>query len=168
MRSHHRSALVPRQQAQSPDQIANWAERKSHAAHTPKYKRLTDDQRVAILKLHQLGKPQTEIAQAVGCDQGTVSRWLSQCLDTTEAASTYLRGSALRMARNVVQRGTARDHNVALAGLNVLHQQDRANLQIVINGLTLSGTGHDEKTFASVEGEVIQDLHRLSDDNSAE
>jgi hypothetical protein len=120
-------------------QIATWAENKAKPAHTPKYKRLTDDQRVAILKLAKLNKTQVEIAETIGCDQGTVSRWLSQCQDTTEHASTYLRGSALRMARNIVNKGRAADHIKALEGINVLAPEHVAGItvQIGINADTV-------------------------------
>jgi len=143
--------------------------------HTPRYKRLTDDQRVAILKLAKLGKLQTEIAQAVGCDQGSVSRWLSQCADTTEHASTYLRGSALRMAQNIVNRGLARDHIQALNGLGVLNQPVTGGVQVTINGLSLSGLGRGEtveaeevQTFASEDQALSTGKHLLSDDTGSD
>jgi hypothetical protein len=131
--------------------IAKWAEKQTAPAHTPKYQRLTDDARIAILKLHKLGKTQVEIAQALNCDQSSVSRWLSMCQDSTAEANTYLRGSALRMARNIVQRGLARDHIAALNGLEVLANTEGRTLNVIINGLHLHGTGRD----SVVEGEVL-------------
>ena len=117
---------------QTPEQIAAWAADKAKPAHTPKYRRLTDDQRIAILQLAKAGKAQVEIAQAIGCDQGTVSRWLSACQDTTAQASTYLRGSALRMARNIVRKGRASDHIKALEGISVLSPTQGAGITVQI------------------------------------
>ncbi len=136
--------------------IVKWADKQTTPAHTPKYKRLTDDQRIAILQLDKTGKSQVEIAQVIGCDQGTVSRWLSQCQDSTAQASTYLRGSALRMARNVVSRGQARDHIQALKGIGVLEADDRS-IQIQV-GVALPGM-----TFASNPSTVSTVIHKVSD-----
>jgi transposase-like protein len=92
----------------------------ARSTHKPAYKRLTDDQRIAILHLAKTGKTQMQIAETLGCDQATVSRWLSQCQDSSLEATAYLKGSALRMARNIVERGLARDHVQALKGIKVL------------------------------------------------
>jgi hypothetical protein len=128
--------------------IAKWAEKQAAPAHTPKYKRLTDDQRIAILQLDKAGKTQVEIAQAIGCDQGTISRWLSACQDTTAHASTYLRGSALRMARNIVKTGRASDHIKALEGVNVLAQSQNVGLTVQI-GIKADTVKLITPTFAS-------------------
>lgn len=45
---------------------------------TPRYHRLTKDQRIIIWALGKAGKNQTEIAGEIGCDKGTVSRELSR------------------------------------------------------------------------------------------
>lgn len=103
-------------------------------AHTKKYKRLTDDQRIAILHLSKAGKTQVEIAQALGCDQATVSRWLSQCQDSSLEATAYLKGRALKMARNIVERGLARDHIQALKGINVLEEQQTQGVTVIVGG----------------------------------
>lgn len=117
--------------------IARWAEQKATPAHTPAYKRLTQEQLITMLQLRKLGKGQTEIAETLGCDQTSISRALRQFTDTTEHATAYLRGSALRMARNVVQKGQARDHIQALKGVGVL-EQDSTDIRIAI-GLSLPG-----------------------------
>ena len=116
-------------------------------AHTPKYKRLTDAQRIAILQLAKLDKTQTEIAEIVGCNQSSVSDWLRQTADTTAEASTYLKGRALSMARQVVSRGKPADHISVLKGVGVLQDVAAQGLSIHIGGnntdvkiLTLSGT----------------------------
>ena len=128
--------------------IAKWAEDKAKPAHIPKYRRLTDDQRIAILQLAKAGKAQVEIAQAIGCDQGTVSRWLSACQDTTAQASTYLRGSALRMARNIVRKGRASDHIKALEGISVLSPTQGAGITVQI-GIKADTVKLIAPTFAS-------------------
>lgn len=112
--------------------------------HKGRGSKLTQEQLVAILKLAKLNKTQVEIAQAIGCDQGTVSRWLAQCEDSTEQASTYLRGSALRMAKNIVDKGLARDHIAALKGIGVL-ADDAPGQGVVIQ----IGIKDSDVTFAS-------------------
>jgi orotate phosphoribosyltransferase-like protein len=129
----------------SPEAIAKWAEDKAAKLHKGKGSVLTKDQVAAILKLRDLKQTQAEIAQAVGCDQATVSRWLSLLTDSTDLAAAYLRGSALRMAKNVVKNGQARDHIQALKGVGVL-ERDSADIKIAI-GLSLPGL--PGATFAS-------------------
>ena len=121
----------------SPEAIARWAEKKATPAPTPAYKRLTQEQIIALRDLHKLGKTQVQIAETLGCDQKTVSRWLAAFTDTTDTATAYLRGNALRMAKNVVQKGQARDHIAALKGIGVL-EQDQSGTQIAI-GISLPG-----------------------------
>lgn len=96
--------------------------RSSRPAPSPRYKRVQQQQLVAMLQLHKLGKTQTEIAQVVGCDQKTVSRWLEQFQDTTDHANAYLRGNALRMAQTVVKKGKPDVQLKALQGLGVASQ----------------------------------------------
>jgi orotate phosphoribosyltransferase-like protein len=114
---------------------------------------LRTQQVVTLLELHKLGKTQTEIAHTLGCDQGTVSRWLAKLTDTTELASSYLRGKALHMAKNVVKNGQARDHVAALKGLKVL-EDDNRQMNVAI-GISLPGmpgvTFASESSTVSVE-----------------
>jgi hypothetical protein len=140
----------------SPEAIAKWAENTSRL-HKGQGSTLRTEQVATILQLHKLHKTQAEIAQAIGCDQGTVSRWLSRLTDTTELASSYLRGSALRMARNVVQKGQARDHIQALKGVGVL-EADRTEVNLAI-GVSLPGL-----TFASPVVTVSSPQEPLSGD----
>ena len=136
--------------------IAKWAEGQTKPAHTPAYKRLTQEQIIAMLDLRKLGKTQVEIAETLGCDQASVSRALRQFTDTTEQATAYLRGKALHMAKNVVKTGQARDHIQALKGLNVLAEDGR-DLKIAI-GINLPGL-----TFASPAQEDSVVIHSVSD-----
>ncbi len=106
-------------------------------AHTPKYSRLTRSDLGVLLKLKRDGLTQAEIAQRLGCSQPTVSKWLDQFEDTTEHAKVFLRGSALRMAENVVKKGKARDHIQALKGIGVL-EPDARDINIAV-GVSLPG-----------------------------
>jgi transcriptional regulator len=118
--------------------IAKWAEQQD-ASKSPRkpVHRLTAEEIGIMLRLRQDGLTQTEIAQRLDCDQKAVSKWLSKLADTTDAAKSYLRGSALRMAKNVVRNGQARDHIQALKGLRVLEADD-SNIKIAI-GVSLPG-----------------------------
>lgn len=130
---------------QTPEAIAQWAEQQNHQKlHKGKGSVLRTEQVATLLQLHKLHKTQTEIAQTLGCDQGTVSRWLAKLTDSTELASTYLRGSALRMAKNVVNKGQARDHIAALKGIGVL-ENDSTDIKIAI-GLSLPGLPKESYT----------------------
>jgi len=157
----------------SSEAIVKWADRQKSdtPANSPKYKRVTQEQCLAMLNLHKLGKSQVEIAQTLNLSQPTVSNWLARFQDMTGPATEYLRGSALRMAQNVVKRGQARDHIQALNGLGVLNQPLTAGISVTINGLTLAGTGHTETvdaTFAP-EGQILsEDMHRLSADTGSD
>ena len=105
--------------------------------HKGKGSTLRTEQVATLLQLHKLNKTQAEIAQTIGCDQGTVSRWLNKLTDTTDLAGTYLRGKALHMAKNVVANGQARDHVAALKGIGVL-EADHADINIAV-GVSLPG-----------------------------
>jgi predicted transcriptional regulator len=85
-----------------------------------------------MLRLRDEGLTQVQIAQRLDCDQSAVSQWLSKLADTTDTAKSYLRGSALRMAQNIVKKGRAADHVAALKGLSVLQEERTAGLVIQI------------------------------------
>lgn len=112
--------------------VANWAVKKAKPANTPAYRRLTDADRVLALQLAERGNTQTVIAQQLGVTQSSISQWLSHCQDSTKPATQYLRGSALRMARNIVQKGRAADHIKALEGINVLAPEHVAGITVQI------------------------------------
>jgi len=124
--------------SQTPEAIARWAETQTTPKlHKGSGSKLTREQLQAALDLRKLGKTQAEIAQAISCDQATVSRWLSTLTDSTDLAGAYLRGKALDMAKNVVRNGQARDHIQALKGLKVLAEDGR-DVKIAI-GISLPG-----------------------------
>jgi hypothetical protein len=160
----------------SPEAIAKWADKQVRSAHTPAYKRLTDTDRILITRLHKQGLSQVEIAQRLGCDQSSVSRWLSACQDSTTEATAYLRGQSLRMARHIVEKGRAADQVQVLKGFTVIpqDQQPAHGPQIVINGFVLSGLGlssQGETQGPVVEGQVLsppltEDMHSLSVENT--
>lgn len=120
--------------------IAEWAEKKVAPGHKPKIKRLTALDVGWMLKAHKDGMSQVDIAERLGVTQGAISRWLEKTTDTTDVAKSYLRGSALRMAQNIVKNGQAKDHVAALKGLSVLDEASQAGLTIQIGG-----DGHDIK-----------------------
>jgi transposase len=101
-------------------------------AHTKKGKRLTDADKAFALRYHADGLTQVEIAQRLNCDQATISRWLSQCADTTVEASAYFRGRALPMAEKIVKRGRPSDLIKALQGVGVLQEERSAGLVVQI------------------------------------
>jgi predicted XRE-type DNA-binding protein len=111
--------------------IATWAEKQGKPANSPSYKRLTNEDRILALELAKRGITQRAIAEQLGVTQSAISQWLSTTVDTTEIASLFLRGQALHMAKNVVQKGQARDHIQALKGIGVL-EQDKSELNIGI------------------------------------
>jgi hypothetical protein len=133
----------------------------ARTAHKPAYKRLTDDQRVAILQLAKVGKSQVEIAETLGCDQSTVSRWLQSCQDTTSQATAYLRGQALRMSRNIVEKGRAADHIKALEGISVLAPEQKLGITVQI-GIKADRVKLITPTFACSTQQLSEDIHTLS------
>lgn len=103
-------------------------------ANTRKYRRLTISDVGMLLKLDKDGLTQVEIAQRLGCGQPAVSEWLAKCQDTSAPAKEYLRGSALRMAKNIVEKGQPRDHVATLKGIGVLEDEQRQGLTVIVQG----------------------------------
>src|ERR1044071_1752320 len=83
-------------------------------------KALSRDQELAILRLRQLGKSQTEIGQIVGCSQPQVSIVLSELADTTQEARKVLRNGCAKLAKRVI------DHANVEESLEVLDRMDVA------------------------------------------
>ncbi len=104
------------------------------AADTPRYKRMTDADRITALHLADQGLTQVEIAQRLKRSQSTISDWLANFSDSSPLAKRYLRGNALRMARNVVENGKPKDHNEALKGIGVLDEQQQQGLTVIVGG----------------------------------
>lgn len=103
-------------------------------SHKPKAKRLTQLDVAWLIKAHKDGLTQTAIAERLGVTQGAISRWIESTTDSTDVAKSYLRGSALRMAQNIVHKGAAKDHVAALKGLSVLDEGVQSGLTIQIGG----------------------------------
>lgn len=140
--------------------IVAWADtqaKKTAPTDSYSYKRLTDADRILILKLHDQGLTQVEIAQRLDRAQSTISDIIRLFADTTTTAKRYLAAQALRMAENVVETGQARDHIAALKGLKVL-AEDASQTQIAI-GISLPGL-----TFASKSSTDSEDLHSVNGD----
>jgi hypothetical protein len=114
--------------------IVTWAEQQTQHPPSckPKAKRLTQAEVGLLIQLHKDGKTQQQIAQLLGVTQQAIAKWLDNVTDTTETAKLYLRGSALRMAQNIVAKGRAADHVAALKGLSVLQEERAAGLVVQI------------------------------------
>lgn len=93
----------------SPEAIAKWAEQQPANLHKGKGSALTHDQLQALVKLHKLERTQTEIAQAIGCDQSTVSRYLKDLTDTGDYAGAYLRSQQGALAEKFVEKAKGSD-----------------------------------------------------------
>lgn len=129
--------------------IAQWAEQKTAPkSNTDKQHRLSDTDKALALQYHRDGITQVEIAKRLGVTQPAISQWISKCRDTADAAGLYLRGSALRMAKNVVKNGQARDHIQALKGIGVL-EADRSDIHIAV-GVSLPGLPIQSQAVVSV------------------
>jgi IS30 family transposase len=102
---------------------------------------MTDAERALVLQLDRDGLTQVQIAQRLNRNQSTISDWLAHCTDSTDQAKRYLRGQALTMAQNIVKRGKARDHVVALKGLNVLEEQQSGNVTVIVGGSGMVNVG---------------------------
>jgi IS30 family transposase len=98
----------------TPEAIAAWAENKAKPADSPSYTRLTDADRITILKLSEDGLTQVEIAKRLGRSQSTIQEVIATYTDTTISAKRYLAAKALRMAENIVENGQPRDHVATL------------------------------------------------------
>lgn len=136
--------------AKTAQDIVTWAEQRT-PAESPSYTRLTDADRLTILTLHDKNVSQSEIARRLSRSVSTINEVIQTYLPTIDMAKRKLQASALRMAENVVENGQARDHVKTLEGLGVLQATDGASLTVIINGLTLAGTGRPE----TVDGEVL-------------
>jgi hypothetical protein len=143
--------------------VDNKATSKDLELHKGKGSTLRTEQVATILQLHKLKKTQAEIAQAIGCDQATVSRWLTRLTDSTEVAGAYLRGSALQMAKNVVKAGQARDHIAALKGIGVLKEDETGHGLVIQIGIKDS-----DVTFACSTQQVASETHSLSVDTESD
>ena len=63
----------------------------------PDLSKLTDDDKALIYQLAKQDRTQTEIAQIVGCDKATVSRWLAKLNPTIEVAKQRAQHRALEV-----------------------------------------------------------------------
>src|SRR3954462_7824857 len=105
------------------------------ATDSPSYHRVTDTERVLILKLKDDGFTQVEIAQRLGRSQSTISDILEAFADTRDLAKRYLDGQAAKMAENIVINGRAADHVKVLEGLEVLKAHDVSPIVNVLVGM---------------------------------
>jgi predicted transcriptional regulator len=101
------------------------------------YTRLNRAEVGSILKLHEAGKTQVEIAQILGCSQPTVSRWLDELVDTRELAKHTLRSGAEKLAERIVKQADVEQALEVLDRLDVAPKKRDTHLgnaiQIVVN-----------------------------------
>jgi hypothetical protein len=120
-------------------------------AETPSYRRLTDADRITILALDDKGLTQTAIAQRLNRSVSTINDVLQTYGSTVDIAKRKLAAAAGRMADNVILKGLPRDHVKTLEGLGVLAAQATSGFTLILNGLTIHGTGRAE----AIDGEVL-------------
>lgn len=147
--------------------IVKWAEDKAKPNCKPKIKRLSQVEVGLLLQMHKAGKTQAEIAQQLGISQQAVSKWLDNTTDSTDLAKLYLRGSALRMAQNIVHKGRAADHIKALEGVNVLAPEHTGNIVVQI-GIKADSIKLIPSTFASKTSTVSTPQGQLSADTGSD
>jgi predicted transcriptional regulator len=103
----------------------------------PNYSRLTRVELSALLKLHEAGKTQVEIAQALGCSQPTVSYWLNEFADTRTTAVNTLRAGAEKLAERIVKQADVEQALEVLDRLDVAPKKRDTHvgnaIQIVVN-----------------------------------
>jgi hypothetical protein len=152
-------------QPQTAEAIAQWAE-DTAPADKPRYKRLTDVDRAFILRMRDKGLTQVQIAQRLGCAQSTISDVLDAFSDTLPEAKRYLRGQALKMARNIADNGRAQDHVAALKGLGVLQDAEQSGFTVMVGrGGTVNFAVQAQPTGEVIDAEVSP--LRLGGDSSA-
>ena len=167
---------------QATDAIVAWAEKRAAPKNAPDRSRLTQAEIALLFQLHRDGLTQPQIAQRLGCNQPTVSKWLKTLTDTTGVAKEYLRGSALSMAQNIVKNGRAADHVAALKGLSVLHEESHAGVTVVVGGGSdvkigvvqplqvvvdaLPGQAHTETPAKSAVSDKADYVNQLTDEDS--
>jgi hypothetical protein len=142
---------------QTAEGIVAWADKQTAPAESPSYTRLTDADRITILKLHDEGLTLTAIAQRLDRSVSTIHDVVHTYAPTTDLAKRKLAANALRMAENIIENGQPRDHVATLKGLRVL-EEDNSSIKIAI-GVSLPGlTGQGE-------GVQIQAQKGLESDN---
>lgn len=142
-------------------------EREEPETHSQRSYRLTDTDRAFALKYATDGLSQVEIAKRLGKNQSSISRWLGECADTTDAAKAYFRGQALGMAVDIRRTGRAADKVKVLEGLEVLKAHNVSPIVNVLVGMPGQAVPVPQlptidATFASESSADTQDLHRLS------
>ena len=120
---------------------------------------MSDRDKGLALQYANDGLTQTEIAQRLGVTQSAISLWLSACSDSTDAARSYLRGKALRMAEKVEKNGKPADLIKVLQGVSVLEQDKTVGVQVLIGikdsdvSVTLSPTSNTVNALTQAKAE---------------
>lgn len=112
--------------------IVAWAEKQAAPAESPSYTRLTDADRVVILKLHDEGLTQTAIAQRLGRSVSTINDVIQTYAPTMDLAKRKLRAAAAKMADNVIENGKPSDHVEVLGRIDVIPRQEERNQGVTV------------------------------------
>jgi hypothetical protein len=146
---------------------------------TSKWAKLTFSDIELLLRLHDAGKTQVEIASVIGCSQTTVSATLAKLKQTPETVKALMKGETAgvltnwrKAARIAAKRG---DHRPAREWIEAAHPELRPTQGnsaggggVVINigapGQPLSPPAIDVQVV-SLSPQVSQVSHRLSDDS---
>jgi transcriptional regulator with XRE-family HTH domain len=133
-------------------------------ADKPKYRRLGPTDHALILRLHQQGKTQIQIAKQFGIAQSTVSDVLAAFKDTRQEASRYLDGQALGMAMEIREKGKPSDLVAVLKGRRVLEEAEQKAFTLSINGVVLHGISQagPSPRAGVIEGETLAPSESLA------
>ena len=104
----------------------------------PDYSRLSRADEALILKLAHDGRQQTDIAQLVGCSQGTVSNVLTAFTDTRPLARLTLNSNAQRLAKRVIEKANVEESLEVLERIEVLPPKQESGhnnlaMQVIVN-----------------------------------
>lgn len=118
------------------------------------YSRLSRQEVGLLLKLHEAGKTQTEIAETLGCSQPSVSRWVSELCDTRTEAKQVLHNGAQKLAKRVVSEASVEQSLDVLERLEVITprvQQDSLRTAVQINvGMPGTPAGPDPLSAVNI------------------
>ena len=117
----------------------------------PDYSRLTRAEINSVFALHKAGRNQAQIAETLGCNISTVSRWLDTLHDTTDQAKATARNAAQKLTERVIRDADVDQSLEVLDRLDVLPRKERgagAGSQVnIVIGMPNTPAGNDP--FAS-------------------
>lgn len=107
---------------------------------------LTRSEVALLLKLHEAGKTQVEIAQILGCSQPSVHGWLEKFRDTRTEAIYTARSGAQKLVERVLKQANVEESLEVLDRIDVLPKKQRessGNQLNVIIGMPGQPAGPD-------------------------